>query len=184
MYRALQVCPFVAVPCHNWMGSCILSIRNVRDYFPVKEVLMKLQGICIGLFLVLLISGCASGQTGQGSATDPTLLQVVRVNTNRYMIQYPPLKETIRDTGVVQRIYQEAHMLPPPAGKSSCPVATGSLIYRLSFFHGKTLLQEMNLGVLDCQYLWLSTTDLRVPDSNFLHLLSQALHLNSLIPQN
>lgn len=145
---------------------------------------MKLQGIGIGFFLVLLISGCASGQTGQGSATAPTLLQVVRVNTNPYMTQYPPLKETIRDADVVQHIYQEANMLPPPAGKSSCPVATGSLVYRLSFFQGKKLLQEMTLGVLGCQLLRLSTTDIREPDSNFLLSLSQALHLKSLIPQS
>jgi len=147
----------------------------------MKEVLMKLQGICIGLFLVLLISGCASGQTGQGSATDPTLLQVVRVNTNLYARQFPPLSKSIQNAVTAEQIYHTAYTLPA-APIRSCSPSTGDLIYRLYFYHGKTLLQEMDLWVWGCPFLWLSKTDGRDPNSAFLLLVKQALHLDSLVP--
>ncbi len=146
---------------------------------------MKLQGICISLFLLLLISGCASTQTGQSSTASPNMLQVIRVNTNCFTPQYPPLRETIRDPVIIQKIYQSAFKLPTPAqiGRS-CLVSTGDLIYRLDFFQGKTFLQEMKLAVTGCQFLLLSKTDGRIPDSAFLQLIKQALHLNSLVPQH
>jgi hypothetical protein len=146
---------------------------------------MKLQGICISLFLLLLISGCASAQAGQSSTASPSMLQVIRVNTNRYTPQYPPLRETIRDPVIIQKIYQSAFKLPAPAqiGRS-CLVSTGDLIYRLDFYRGKTFLQEMKLGVTGCQFLLLSKTDGRIPDGTFLLLVEQALYLKSLVPQN
>jgi hypothetical protein len=144
---------------------------------------MKLQAICISLFLLLLISGCAVGQAGQSSTTEPTMLRIVRVNTNPYMTQYPPLKETIRDAAVVQHIYQEAYTLPQ-APRETCLLGTGSLIYQLYFFRGKTLLKEMNFGVIGCQFLQLSKTDIRDSNSQFDLLLRQTLHLNSLVSQS
>ncbi|HLH62895.1 MAG TPA: hypothetical protein VKV20_14535 [Ktedonobacteraceae bacterium] len=141
---------------------------------------MKSLAKCIILFF-LLLTGCGSVQTGQSSALSPMKLQVVRVNTNRYAKQYPPYTKTIQNAVIVQQIYRKAFTLPK-VGPSSCGAATGSLIYRLDFFLGKELLKEMNLGVISCQFLKLSKTDIRYPDSNFLFLLKQALHLNSLVP--
>ncbi len=142
---------------------------------------MRLRGIFVILLLALLLVGCGSDQSGQASASGPTSLQVVRINANPYEAQYPPLSQTIEDVPAVQYIYQQAYTLPV-APKMSCPLGTGSLIYRLDFFRGKTLLKEMKLGVLGCQTLRLSQTNVREPNSSFLSSLAQVLHLHSLVP--
>src|SRR5579884_1269305 len=142
---------------------------------------MRLRGVFILLLLALLLVGCASNQSGQVSASGPTSLQVVRINTNRYAPQYPTLSQTIEDVSAVQYIYQQAYGLPP-LPNMSCPPNTGNLIYRLDFYRGKTLVKEMKLGVLGCQTLSLSQRDVREPTSSFLSSLAQVLHLHSLVP--
>ena len=140
---------------------------------------MKLNGIWATLLLLFLLVGCGLNQAESHSATKPTILRVVRINMNRYAPQYPPFSKTIQDASTVQYLYQRAYtLLFPP--KESCSPSTGSLVYRLDFYQGTHLLQEMNLGVTGCAFLSFSATDFRVPDQAFLQTFRQSLHLFSL----
>lgn len=143
---------------------------------------MKSTGMWISFLLLFFLVGCSSVQVGSSSVPEPTSLHIERINANKYARQYPPFSKTIQDTNIVQHLYQEAHSLPP-APTQSCPPSTGNLIYRLDFYQGTVLLQEMNLGVTGCTYLSLSKVDIRIPDNAFLQFLKQALHLDTLVPR-
>lgn len=126
----------------------------------------------------------ASGATGNTpSAPDgPTVLHVTRTDPSATN-NIGPLDKTVTDVPTVQNLYQMAQKLPAyPTGSSLSQNCLNDLgvIYHLDFLQGSSEIQRMNLDPGECRVLFVSQTDLRQVSDAFLHLLQQALQVNSL----
>lgn len=143
-----------------------------------KKERMNTKASGMVLLLVLFLSGCL----GTASGSQPTVLHVVRprlVGSQQQVV--PPFDHTVSDAAAVQQLYAAALVLPRPSQYPlPCPNDWG-LIYQLAFLAGTKQLQQMDVQPLGCQWVYLSQTDVRRANQDFLRLLAHTLGLPSLI---
>lgn len=123
-----------------------------------------------------------TGSTTPTSGNDPTTLHVTRTDPSATN-NLGPLDKTVTDAQTVQQLYHMAVDMPKfPTGASISQSCLGDLgvIYHLDFQQGVTDVQRMNLDPGNCKILYFSQTDLRQVSDDFLNLLKQSLHVNSL----
>ena len=140
---------------------------------------MKSKASGIVFFLVFFLAGCI----GTTSGSQPTVLHVVRPSlVGHQQQQVAPFDRTMSDAAAVQRLYTAALALPRPSQYPlPCPDDLG-LIYHVTFLEGASQLQQMDVQPLGCHWVYLSQTDVRRADQNFLALLAKTSRLPSLIP--
>lgn len=126
---------------------------------------------------LLLLSGCGTAHvTPVAAGGEPTVMQILRVNTiplNHYL---PFSPRTITDPHTVQRLYGAAHALPrlnlPPV--INCPADLG-LEYHLIFSQRHTVMQAMVFYPEGCRRLQIGESDLRALTEPFVHLFMQTI---------
>ena len=141
----------------------------------------------LALSLLLLLAACGTGSSGGTGSTSggtttttgPTTLHVVRSNT--LYLHFPPFDHTISTAVAVQKLFHAALALPKVAGVYNCPVDTG-LEYHLTFLHGTSSIQQMNLDASGCQFLGIGKQDSRVTNAAFLALFTKTVGITSLYP--
>lgn len=140
---------------------------------------MKLKNILVMLPLFLL-AACGTMNASQSSTSLPTALHVVRTSSNRYAMHLVSFDRTVTDAKAVQQLYRAAYALPVTKGIYHCPKDLG-LVYHLTFLHGSTSIQQMDLQATDCQFLEIGKNDSRVTDAHFIMLFTKIIGLPSLI---
>lgn len=130
------------------------------------------------ILLGLLLVACA------GTPQQPTALHVLRPASPFpiYGQPFPRLERTIHDAKAVQQLYAAAQALPAvDQGKTySCPIDFG-VVYQLDFLAGSDLLQHMDVQASGCQWVHLSSTDIRWTTSAFNRLLANTIGIPSLL---
>ena len=137
---------------------------------------MKTTKLRLVLLLGLLLVACA------GTSRQPTALHVLRPASPLGQ-SFPRLERAINDAHAVQQLYAAALALPVvDRGKTySCPVDFG-VVYQLDFLAGSSLLQHMEVQASGCQWVHLSSTDIRWTNAAFNRLLANTIGIPSLLP--
>jgi hypothetical protein len=144
-----------------------------------KREMMKTAQFGLLLLLGSLLAACA------GTSQQPTALHVLRPASQFSIFgqPFPRLERTINDAHTAQQLYTAALALPVvDQGKNySCPIDFG-VVYQLDFLVGSSLLQHMDVQASGCQWVHLSSTDIRWTNAAFNHLLANTLGVPSLLP--
>ncbi|HTK06446.1 MAG TPA: hypothetical protein VL485_04725 [Ktedonobacteraceae bacterium] len=131
------------------------------------------------LLLGFLLVAC--GKTPQ----QPTALHVLRPASQFPVFgqPFPRLERTTHDTTTIQQLYAAAQALPVvDLGKVyHCPADFG-VVYQLDFQAGSDLLQHMDVQASGCQWVHLSSTDVRQSNAAFSRLLASTIGIPSLLP--
>ena len=140
---------------------------------------MKFVSFFSIIALFLFFSGCSSTQASSGTSSEIMILHVVR-SAHLDQTQYAPLDRTITDTQAVHQLYAKALALPKisSGGVYNCPSDIG-LIYHLDFQQNGSS-HKMDLDATGCQFLQLSSKDIRQTNESFLSLAAQVIQIPSL----
>jgi len=144
----------------------------------LKSILFMLPLFMLPLFL---LAACGTMNASQGSTSEPTALHVVRTSSNRYAMHLASFERTVTDATAVQQLYTAAYALPVAKGIYHCPKDLG-LVYHLTFLHGSTSIQQMDVQATYCQFLEIGNKDGRVTDASFLALFTKTVGITSLYP--
>lgn len=140
---------------------------------------MKTTKLGLVLLLGLLLVACG------GTSQQPASLHVLRPASQFpiYGQPFPRLERTINDAHAVQQLYAAALALPVvDQGKTySCPADFG-VVYQLDFLAGNSLLQHMDVQASGCQWVHLSSADIRWTNAAFNRLLANTIGIPSLLP--
>jgi hypothetical protein len=127
------------------------------------------------LLLGLLLITC--GSTSQ----QPTTLHILRPASDSGLL-LPRLERTIHNTNAVQQLYAAALTLPVVNQRIyNCP-ADFDVVYQLDFLADSSMLRHVNVQASGCEWVYLSSTDIRWTNTAFNRLLAHTIGIPSLLP--
>jgi len=141
--------------------------------------MMKTKQLGLVLLLGLLLVACA------GTPQQPTALHVLRPASQFpiYGQPFPRLERTINNANAVQQLYAAVLALPVVDQRKtySCPIDFG-VVYHLDFLALSDLLHHIDVQASGCQWVHLSSTDIRWTNAAFNRLLANTIGISSLLP--
>jgi|SRR5579884_2850860 len=148
----------------------------------MKSLLVKGLVLALLLLLVVFIGGWKMGLIGGKENVGPDVLHVTSSGPLPGY-HFTPVDRTIRDVKSVQQLYNAAYALQTvsPSSHYFCPLDTG-LVYHLTFLHGTTVLQTMDLSATGCQLLHSASLSTRRSTNAFNMELAHMLNRSSLQP--